>query len=298
MKNRLFFFFLQLLLLFSAFVLLLVRNHSNHSSPPAPAPAPFIPDPEMNEQVEVIVKEVVQKENPFLQQSKINEQVINRLRDQLLTDRIAGTEIRSIRNKVLEEITSSDSSLSDSGKQHLSDFISKYSKTIDDIDHQYINAAEGRRTAGELVLQAAEALNFVLLEQGARDDPQFVAGVGLDKVIEHLNSAGNVLNKSLETIVQTREVLLSPFFLDIYYRRGEQYTNDNILFFAPKHGGILQSSCFLDLQSLMALCQTCKAHAFDELSFIRYIEHELTRDHDVHTSEAIDFLKLVWSIDT
>ncbi len=250
MKNRLFFFFLQLLLLFSAFVLLLVRNHSNHSSPPAPAPAPFIPDPEMNEPVEahhlsplqipantstdsvevwsdaaVIVKEVVvQKENPFLQQSKINEQRINRLRDQLLTDRIAGTEIRSIRNKVLEEVTSSES-LSDSGKQHLSDFISEYSKTIDDIDHQYINAAEDRRTAGELVLQAAEALNFVLLEQGARDDSQFVAGVGLDKVIGHLKSAGNVLNKSLETIVQTREVLLSPFFLDIYYRRGEQYTN-------------------------------------------------------------------------
>ena len=223
MKNRLFLFFLQLLLLFSAFVLLLVHNTSNRSSPPAPAP--FIPDPEMNEQVEVIVKEVVQKENPFLQQSKRNEQIINRLRDQLLTYKVESTEIRSIRNKVLEAITSSDSSLSDSGKQHLSDFISKYSKTIDDIDHQYINAAEGRRTAGELVLQAAEALNFVLLELGARDDPQFVAGVGLDKVIEHLKSAGNVLNKSLETIVQTREVLLSPFFLDIYYRRGEQYTN-------------------------------------------------------------------------
>ncbi len=55
------------------------------------------------------------------------------------------------------------------------------------------------------------------------------------------------------------------------------------LFSAPKRGGILQSSGFLDLKSLIALSQTAKAHAFDELSLIMLIENEITRHHNVHT---------------
>ena len=65
-----------------------------------------------------------------------------------------------------------------------------------------------------------------------------------------------------------------------------------ILFAPPKQGGIVQSSGFLDLQSLMALGQTCKAHALDELSLIMFIENELTRNHRVQTmEEAIALLR-------
>ena len=49
-----------------------------------------------------------------------------------------------------------------------------------------------------------------------------------------------------------------------------------VLFASQKQGGILQSSGFLDLKSLMALGRTAKSNAFDELSLIRLIEHELT----------------------
>ncbi len=66
------------------------------------------------------------------------------------------------------------------------------------------------------------------------------------------------------------------------------------LFVSPKRGGILQSSGFLDLKSLMALNRTCKAHAIDELSFMLLIENEITRNHGVKTvEEAIDFWRLV-----
>ena len=62
------------------------------------------------------------------------------------------------------------------------------------------------------------------------------------------------------------------------------------LFVSPKRGGILQSSGFLDLKSLMALGQTCKANMIDELSLILLIENEITRQHGVKTmEEAIDF---------
>ncbi len=53
------------------------------------------------------------------------------------------------------------------------------------------------------------------------------------------------------------------------------------LFVSPKQGDILQSSVFLDLNSLMSLSRTCKAHAFDELSLIQLIENEITRNHQV-----------------
>ncbi len=53
----------------------------------------------------------------------------------------------------------------------------------------------------------------------------------------------------------------------------------------------MQSSGFLDLRSLVALSRTCKAHAYDELSLIIFIENELTRNHGVQTMEdAIDYL--------
>ena len=69
-------------------------------------------------------------------------------------------------------------------------------------------------------------------------------------------------------------------------------THPQFLFAPPKQGGVVQSSGFLDLRSLMALSQTCKAHALDELSLIQSIEHELTRDHKCRTmEEAIDFWK-------
>ena len=58
----------------------------------------------------------------------------------------------------------------------------------------------------------------------------------------------------------------------------------------------MQSSGFLDLKSLMALNQTCKAYAIDELSLILLIENEITRYHGVQTmEEAIDFWQEVCS---
>ncbi len=72
-----------------------------------------------------------------------------------------------------------------------------------------------------------------------------------------------------------------------------------ILFGAPKQGGILQSSGFLDLKSLVALSQTAKAHAMDEQSLILLIENELTRSHEVQTmDEALDFLRQVFTRDS
>ena len=71
-----------------------------------------------------------------------------------------------------------------------------------------------------------------------------------------------------------------------------------ILFASPKQGGIVQSSGFLDLRSLMALSQTCKAHALDELSLILLIENEMTRNHKCHTmEEAIAFWRMVCEYD-
>ena len=56
----------------------------------------------------------------------------------------------------------------------------------------------------------------------------------------------------------------------------------------------MRSSGFLDLKSLMALSQTCKAHALDELSLIIFIENEMTRNHGVQTmEEAIAFWRKV-----
>ncbi len=68
----------------------------------------------------------------------------------------------------------------------------------------------------------------------------------------------------------------------------------NILFVSPKRGGILQSSGFLDLKSLIALNRTCKANALDELSLIVLIENEITRSHGVQTmEEAIEYWRNV-----
>ena len=51
--------------------------------------------------------------------------------------------------------------------------------------------------------------------------------------------------------------------------------NHTTLFAAPKQGGIVQSSGFLDLKSLVALGRTCKSNALDELSLIPLIENEM-----------------------
>ncbi len=57
----------------------------------------------------------------------------------------------------------------------------------------------------------------------------------------------------------------------------------------------MQSSGFLDLKSLMALNQTCKANMIDELSLVLLIENEITRDHGVKTiEEAIAFWRRVY----
>ncbi len=70
------------------------------------------------------------------------------------------------------------------------------------------------------------------------------------------------------------------------------------LFASPKRGGILQSSGFLDLKSLMALSQTAKSNALDELSLLLLIEHEICTQHSsqgVRTmEEAICFLREVY----
>ncbi len=72
---------------------------------------------------------------------------------------------------------------------------------------------------------------------------------------------------------------------------------DIILFTSPKQGGILQSSGFLDLKSLMALSRTCKSNAFDELSLILLIESEMTMNHGVQRiDEAIAFCKKVYRL--
>ncbi len=69
----------------------------------------------------------------------------------------------------------------------------------------------------------------------------------------------------------------------------------SILFVAPKQGGILQSSGFLDLKSLIALSQTAKENVCDELSLVVLIENEITLYHGVQTKEeAITFLKVVF----
>ncbi len=69
------------------------------------------------------------------------------------------------------------------------------------------------------------------------------------------------------------------------------------LFVSPKHGGILQSSGFLDLKSLMALNRTCKANMIDELGLILLVENEITRKHGIQAmKEAIDFWRLVRKI--
>ena len=70
---------------------------------------------------------------------------------------------------------------------------------------------------------------------------------------------------------------------------------NTIIFAPPKRGGILQSSGFLDLQCLMSLNRTCKAHVFDELSLIQLIENEVTRYHGVRTmQEAIHFWRYIF----
>ncbi len=67
------------------------------------------------------------------------------------------------------------------------------------------------------------------------------------------------------------------------------------LFAAPKQGGILQSSGFLDFKSLMVLRRTAKATMFDEISLIQSIENELTTRHQVRTiEEALAFWRTVY----
>ena len=66
------------------------------------------------------------------------------------------------------------------------------------------------------------------------------------------------------------------------------------LFVSPTRGGILQSSGFLDFNSLMALNHTCKANTIDELSLILLIENEITRNHQVWTiEEGMEFWREV-----
>ena len=79
-------------------------------------------------------------------------------------------------------------------------------------------------------------------------------------------------------------------------KRNQMCSTSIILFCAPKQGGIMQSSGFLDLKSLMALGLTCKANMYDELSLIVLIENEITRDHGASTmEEAIAFWRTVSS---
>ncbi len=75
-------------------------------------------------------------------------------------------------------------------------------------------------------------------------------------------------------------------------------TTTGVLFASPKQGGILQSSGFLDLKTLMALGRTAKSNAFDELSLIQLIEDELaTQNPGVHTlEEAIAFWKNLYDV--
>ncbi len=80
-------------------------------------------------------------------------------------------------------------------------------------------------------------------------------------------------------------------------RKSETRDNKMIIFAPPKQGGILQSSGFLDLRSLISLSRTCKTNAFDVLSLILLIENEITRFDlgRVETVEAaIDFLRNIY----
>ncbi len=65
---------------------------------------------------------------------------------------------------------------------------------------------------------------------------------------------------------------------------------------SPKHGGILQSSGFLDLKSLIALSETAKGNHYDERSLILLIENEVTRNHRATTvRDAINLLQSLWN---
>ena len=86
--------------------------------------------------------------------------------------------------------------------------------------------------------------------------------------------------------------------INCLFKRNQQHMKcPTILFVSPRQGGILQSSGFLDLPSLMSLSRTCKAHALDELSLIQLIENEITRNHKCHTmEEAIYLLRRVYRV--
>ncbi len=134
----------------------------------------------------------------------------------------------------------------------------------------------------------------------------------------HLSSNGNKI--TVKTVFTKKTKLLDP---GQFLRSCGTHTNKTkkrnknrsitmvmcplitILCASPKQGGILQSSGFLDLKSLMALSRTCKAHALDEQSLIQLIENEATRTH-VHggsssvevvvktMDEAIDFWRNIY----
>lgn len=68
------------------------------------------------------------------------------------------------------------------------------------------------------------------------------------------------------------------------------------LLVSPKHGGILQSSGFLDLRSLMALNRTAKVNALDRSSLILFIEHEITTYYHIRDREhPLTLLKYIYS---
>ncbi len=97
------------------------------------------------------------------------------------------------------------------------------------------------------------------------------------------------------TAALPRRVVLSHKKQEQTNRKMSHPTTLATLFVSPKRGGILQSSGFLDLKSLMALSRTCKANMIDEQSLTLFIESEITRQHGVDTmEEAIDFLRNIY----
>lgn len=83
------------------------------------------------------------------------------------------------------------------------------------------------------------------------------------------------------TPTTTPTMMTTPSITNIY---------NPILFVSPSRGGILQSSGFLDLKSLIALSRTSKEHAIDESSVILLIENELSRNHGATTfHEAMNY---------
>ncbi len=90
----------------------------------------------------------------------------------------------------------------------------------------------------------------------------------------------------------TKQTTTTTITSQMFQQANHHHQFMHTLLTAPKQGGVLQSSGFLDFQSLISLGQTAKANLFDERSLILLIENQYTRHHGARTMEqAMMFLR-------